>query len=329
MNLSKFITHTLLIYISIIATGCSTLQPAEKTTSSMKLSTSNRTTQPTTHQDGDLISLTAISVPHTNSGIETYKMIYWSHDTKTEAFLAAPKYAGMYPLLVSLHGGSAVALNRSHQTSPATSTTLQYASEGLITLVPEYRGYADSDGTIPNLQGEVSDVDNAIKALQGTVYSVEPDDIYLEGTSMGGAVALQLAAERNDIRSVIAVSPFTGWDIDGQWASKNKDTNTLASEDYNAILTNYGSYSAANPKLKSVSIDYQKIHVPTLLLQGTDDNSVAWQTVELLYDDMKRTNSNVKLDLIAGGNHGLKNKQVQVKQAIDAWYAKYGQGTSS
>jgi alpha-beta hydrolase superfamily lysophospholipase len=92
---------------------------------------------------------------------------------------------------------------------------------------------------------------------------------------------------------------------------------------------NFGSYSEKNPKFKPVSVDYQKIHVPTLLLQGTGDNTVAWQTVQLLYNDMKQTNSHVKFDLIPGGNHGLKNKHTQVNQVMNAWYAEYGEGASS
>jgi predicted peptidase len=197
MNLRKLLIPAL-FGLSIGTTGCSTSQTVNTTTNSPPSNTTEQNSKDTSHADGDLISLISITVPHTNSDVKTYKLMYWSHNTRTEAFLAVPKYAGMYPLSVFLHGGADTAYPKSHYSSPASSTTLEYAGNGFITLVPEYRGYADSDGTIPNLQGEVLDVDNAIKALQSTVYSVEPNHIYLEGTSMGGAVALQLSAERND-----------------------------------------------------------------------------------------------------------------------------------
>ncbi|GEO28179.1 hypothetical protein AAC03nite_39640 [Alicyclobacillus acidoterrestris] len=266
MNLSKLVIPAL-FGLSTIITGCSTSQTVNTTTNSPQSKATEQNPQNTSHADGDLISLTSITVPHTNSDMKTYKMMYWSHNTKTEAFLAVPKEAGMYPLFVNLHGGADTAYPVSHYTSPASSTTLEYAQNGFITLVPEYRGYADSDGTIPNLQGEVLDVDNTMEAIKSTAYSVEPNHIYLEGASMGGAVALQLSAERDDIKSVIAISPFVGWNIVGPWATENKGTNPIAQKYYTVMERNYGPYSRNNSKFKPVSVDYQKIHVPTLLLQ--------------------------------------------------------------
>ncbi|GMA66061.1 hypothetical protein GCM10025859_65030 [Alicyclobacillus fastidiosus] len=88
----------------------------------------------------------------------------------------------------------------SHVSSPANSSDLEYADKGFITLIPEYRGYADSDGTVPDLSGQVLDVNNAIKAIQSR-YSIEPDHIYLEGTSMGGELHYNL--QLNEMISVL------------------------------------------------------------------------------------------------------------------------------
>lgn len=318
----RWVFSLFLAAITITATGCNSPTINHQIASASIQSTNK-------HPDGELISLRTISVPHTSQYVSTFKMMYWSHNTKTEAFLAAPKYAGMYPLFMSLHGGADTAYPVHHYSSPAGADTLEYAGSKFLTLVPEYRGYAGSDGTIPNLQGEVSDVDNAVKALASTVYSIEPNHIYLEGTSMGGAVALQLAAQRTDVRSVIVVSPFVGWNIVGPWATANRSKNTIASTMYQVMEANFGSYSNSNLKFAPVSVDYQKIHVPTLILQGTRDMHVAWQTVQLLYKDMKRTDPHVKFELSPGGNHGLKNKENLLSQATIAWYEKYGEGSNA
>ncbi|GMA66062.1 alpha/beta hydrolase family protein [Alicyclobacillus fastidiosus] len=127
---------------------------------------------------------------------------------------------------------------------------------------------------------------------------------------------------------MIAISPFAGWNVVGPWVEKHKNTNNLAQYLDNVMVTNYGPYSPGNPKLTSVSLDYKKIHAPVLLIQGTSDASLPWQTVQLLYSDMKPVDPNVELDLVPGGNHGLINKPKQLNKDISAWYTKYGEGSS-
>ncbi|GEO28109.1 hypothetical protein AAC03nite_38940 [Alicyclobacillus acidoterrestris] len=230
-----FLISSTIAGVFLLVTGCSTLAPPNSSNTTNKVSrpkvqnTTVKATSTPTNTDGQVISLTPITVSDTPN-LKTYKMVYWSENTPTEAFVSVPKKSGSYPLLVNCHGGFDIATPETHEPSPANANILQGASSNYIELIPEYRGYEDSDGTVPDLNGEVIDTNNAIKAIQSR-YDVEAYHIDLLGTSVGGAVVLKLASERPDIHSVLAVSPFIGWDSMGEWAKSNLQ-NPVASRWY-------------------------------------------------------------------------------------------------
>lgn len=281
-----------------------------------------------THMDGQVISLTPIQVANIKD-VNTYQMMYWSNNTKTEAFLAVPQASGTYPLLVECHGGSPIATDASHQyTFGMNASALSGVSPHYITLIPEYRGYGGSDGTVQGLWGDTLDVNNAIKAVMSK-FLVKPHHIYLDGTSMGGGVVLKLASERSDIRSVIATSPWVGMDIVGEWASKHKNDGTDRSLALYDDMLSYGTSDPHSPVLKEQSIDYRKITAPVLLLQGTGDAIVPWQTVQTFYNHLKPYDVDSKLILFPGGVHGLIDKyQNQVNQDVAQWYRQYGENST-
>lgn len=266
--------------------------------------------------DGEIVSLTPVRVQNSSPLVKDYRMIYWSAHTKTEAFVAVPATPGTYPLLVECHGGWEVPRPVGHVISPMGAQDLQYADPRFITVIPEYRGYAGSDGTVPGLDGITQDTNNAINAIVHR-FSVEPGHIYLQGTSMGGGAVLKLASERNDIRSVIAISPFVGWDIVGDWAQRNQ-SNPLGRQ-FCKAMTAYGPYNPSSPEYQRNSIDFENIHTPVLLFQGTGE--IPWQTVQTFYNDLKRTNPDTSLILFPGGSHGLHDQyQSQVIEDINQWY---------
>lgn len=311
------LSSAILVLLSV--SGCSLNSP-HVTSNEQKPIT--RTSQ-SSHIDGEIISLVPIQVPNTNS-VRTFKMMYWSANAQAEAFLAVPQSAGTYPLYVSCHGGSSINTGTFGEVTPENQTSLENADPNFVTLIPEYRGYDDSGGTVHGLSGDTFDTNNAIKAVMSK-FSVEKNHVYLAGVSMGGGVVLQLATERSDIRSVIAISPFVGWNIVGAWAVQNKNKSDMAWNEYGAMLT-YGTDNPNSPLLKPESVDVQKLKVPVLLLQGTGDQSVPWQTVQTLYNDIKPYDSQIKLILFPDGQHGLHDKyQTQVNEDINSWYAIYGE----
>lgn len=55
----------------------------------------------------------------------------------------------------------------------------------------------------------------------------------------------------------------------------------------------------------------QSIQTPVLLLQGTADKNVAWQTAQIFASQMKKANKTVKLVLYPGRQHGLQTSPYQ------------------
>ena len=132
------------------------------------------------------------------------------------------------------------------------------------------------------------------------------------------------AAADAEVRAVVAVSPFVGLNDYVTWGTKNAKTGTLWYRELKILEEIYGSqvnskeYNERSPATK-------KIQSPVLLLQGTADHHVSWETVQMFYQQMKASNKVVKFVLYPGGHHGLHGQySIQSTQEIDAWFHKYG-----
>lgn len=280
-----------------------------------------------TNKDGQVISMKKIKGSIVDSAIQEYKMMYWSQDSQVEAYAAIPKSKGTYPLLVTLHGGYLLPMNTTHVREIGKDYfddhILKYASSRMISVLPMYRGYGDSEGTVHSLNGDTIDTENAIKAI--TNYSkthrdfpsIETTGIYINGISMGGGVALKLASERKDVKSVVAVSPFVGMDIYGKY-SETVDKGGFFDRN---MIQELGPLNLNDPQYKKQSINYKTIKAPTLIIEGTNDYNTPLETVKTFYQKMKGNHqNNVKLEIIQGGNHGLLNKSSEVNSILNQWY---------
>ncbi|MFH5183522.1 alpha/beta hydrolase family protein [Paenibacillus sp. TAB 01] len=258
-----------------------------------------------------------------------YKIFYISEGMKVEAYVAEPKKSGLYPLRVNLHGGWAYEHpSLTHEVSPLQAEQMKNASELLVTIAPQYRGYMESEGTVQGLEGSTADTQNAIRAVL-SMGQIQPDSIYLHGASMGGGIALRTASERKDIKAVVAVSPFVGWDTIIEWMDNNpnevwppfvQSERTLA-EQYKDVFSKNPGKVKENSLLDRIA----DISAPVLLLQGTGDKSVVWQTVQHFADRMKESNKTVKLVLYPDGGHGLKDQyQKEAGREIANWIKQYG-----
>lgn len=280
--------------------------------------------------DGKIISKELVEIPGQNPNINIYKVFYYSDHIKVEALLTVPKIKGKYPLLVQLHGGN-VRENKdvSHNYDFGyTADKIKNSSDQIITLSPEYRGYQESDGHLQGIAENTRDTENAIKAAK-SMGNVEPDSLYVLGTSMGGGVALRLASERKDVKAVVAVSPFVGFDEYIRWMDEHPDETPSDVVNNFRLQSNYIKYKLKeNSSQKSDFSILERIpdiQAPVLLLQGTDDENVVWQTVQEFSNDMEKAGKTVKLVLYPNGNHALEDKyQSQRDQEMVQWFQKYG-----
>ena len=280
----------------------------------------------TVGRNGEIASLTLMheSGEFVNPKIRVFKMFYWSAGKKVEAWLTEPVRPGHYPLLVFLHGGWSVYSRYTHHV-----TTIQGVqvfpnspwadlSSQIVSIWPAYRGYGESQGSVHGMLGDTLDAENAMLAAL-SLHHVKPNDTYLSGVSMGGGVALMLASEQKGIRAVVANSPFVGLDITAYWAKKLNESSIF---DIPFATQAYGETHIA---IRSPYDHTTTIHAPVLLLQGEEDHHVIWQTVESLYQRMKKEGKDVNLVLYKTGHHALGHKHwFDSTFALIQWFNRYG-----
>lgn len=274
--------------------------------------------------DGALASIKQIKTASVGSGVKMYKLFYWSNGNKVEAFLTEPKNAGKYPLLVCLHGGAAWR-GVGHSSFGYTAKEVEYNSnDHTIMLYPEYEGYMDSQGSVWGMKRDFVDVKNAIKTVT-SMGEVKSNDTYVIGYSLGGGLALMTAAQDQNVKAVVGVSPFVGLIDFMKWAKGNAKPGTILYSQMHRIKNSYGN-NVNSSTYKERSPNINDIQAPILLLQGTADKHVAWQTVKTFANQMKSAHKKVKLVLYKNGQHGLHSQpfQSESSQQIHNWFYLYG-----
>lgn len=275
----------------------------------------------------EIISKELLQVPAQNPNINIYKIFYYSDNIKVGALLTVPKAPGKYPLMVMLHGGYTTEHTEiTHENSGFTPNRIIYKSDEVIGLYPQYRGYLDSDGHVQGIAENTVDTQNAIKAAM-SMGNVKPDSVYLFGISMGGGVALRTASERQDVKAVVGLSPFVGWDVYIRWMLKHPDAEAVGETRRYAEYVKFGIINV-KPELEgdySILDRIPDINAPVLLLQGTGDDSVQWETVQDFADELEKAGKTVKFVLYPNGSHALEDRyQSERSQEIMQWFQKYG-----
>lgn len=279
--------------------------------------------------DIEIISQELIEVPGQNPKIDIFKVFYKSDNINVMAYMTVPKAPGKYPLVVHLHGGYALERKELSHYDFGFTFGFRYMSDEVVYLYPLYRGYLESDGHVQGIAENTRDAENGIKVAM-TTGSVKKDSVYLLGSSMGGGVALRLASERQDVKAVVGVSPFVGWDVNLRWLHEHPDVTSpeiVAQSRETADYVRFGLINV-NPDSKgdySILDRIPDIQAPVLLLQGTADESLIWQTVQDFADDLEEAGKTVKLVLYPEGRHGLDDKyQDQRNQEMTQWLHAYG-----
>lgn len=283
--------------------------------------TAGTAAQAGSHYNGQLLSVKAVHalMPQTR----VYRLYYWSRGYRVEAYLTQPVQRGIYPLLIALHGGP---VWRENGPYPSGFTELQAASNAsnsYMVLYPEYQGYGSSRGDVRGLRTDTANTLDALHAIEHLGH-VNRHRLYLLGFSGGGGVALMVAGELAGVRAVVAISPYVGLRDVLPWFQQHASSGWTFSGQLANLEASYGAHPSESI-LSAESPDIPAITAPVLLLQGTADQHVAWQTVQKFYRQMKAAGKTVKLILFPGGHHGLKHTNVVPSvEASTQWFSRYG-----
>ena len=105
------------------------------------------------------------------------------------------------PVMLYLHGNAS-------NNGDLVDNAMLFQQLGLSVLLIDYRGYGKSSATFPNEKRVYEDAEAAWKYLTAT-RNIEPQDIFVYGHSLGGAIAINLATKYPEMGGLITEGTFT------------------------------------------------------------------------------------------------------------------------
>lgn len=177
------------------------------------------------------------------------------------------------------------------------SQALQFHELGYSLFLIDYRGYGQSSGPFPNEKSVYQDAQTAWNYLTQK-RNINPEDIIIYGHSIGGAVAVDLAAKHPEGGALILQSAFTSM----------KDVTKRLGIYYllpiELLLTQRFESLAKMPS----------VQMPVLIISGTSDIQISVSMAKQLHQAAPEIK---ELIIIEGGGHdnhlSLQHKQ-KVKQ---------------
>lgn len=207
-----------------------------------------------------------------------------------------PADQGNAPTLLYLHGNF-----RNISNSVERATRLHTLGYNL--LLADYRGYGKSGGGEPT-EAKVYEDAEAMWHYLVRQRAVPPQQIFIYGLSLGGAIAIDLAVHHPEAAGVIAESTFTS-------------TSDMGKRDYPYLPVDW----LLNQRFESLD-KVDKLKIPVLFIHGTWDARVPWQMSQQLFDKASQPKF---IKLIEGGEHGNNSgiAWVEYRAALDAFVRKY------
>lgn len=262
--------------------------------------------------DSTVISLNAVTLPpalkeRLAKGIQVYSLRYWSRGQRAQAYLGVPTSKGKHALYIQLHGGDIFGQSV-HWGGPGPvtlSVVVGYALPGVVSFFPNYLGYGLSDGVPGDPAQDFRDVQNGLVALAHiSGMNVAAHRTYLQSYSMGGDVAMMLAASDPDVRAVEMISPYPGARIMMLWMDKVGQAALTADDliDRTTMISQHGT-NISSAWYKDNSFDSAKVHAPVLIIGGLSDPGFPPGLLQFMASTLRKSGVEVALRLFPGG-HG-------------------------
>ncbi len=174
-------------------------------------------------------------------------------------------------VILYLHGnGSNVGAN--------ITQAQRFQEMGFSVMLIDYRGYGRSEGSFPTEQQVYEDANSALSYLLA-FQQLQPEEVFLYGHSLGGAIAIELATHSPNLGGMIIQSSFTSMT---DMVIHLKRYNWLPIK----LILHHKFDSIA--KIKAIQI-------PILFIHGTKDEVVPSYMTEMLYDAATATHKEILL----------------------------------
>lgn len=181
--------------------------------------------------------------------------------------------------------------------------TLRLHNLGYNVLLADYRGYGKSSGGKPNEAKVYEDAEAAWQYLLN-VRGVKPQQAFIYGHSLGGAIAIDLAVHHPEAAGLITESTFTSMQAMGELEYGYLPVGSLINQRFESLQKIAG------------------LKIPVLLIHGTWDKKIPVNMAQQLYAAAPQPKT---LTLIEGGEHSNSGAVglVEYRQAVSAFVKQY------
>lgn len=213
-----------------------------------------------------------------------------------------PATGGAKGTILHLHGNA-------ENISTFIAATWWLPARGYNVLLLDYRGYGRSEGT-PQVHGLHRDAEAAIKYLMERGGGVDSERLILLGQSLGGSIAIYVAAHsayRAHIRAVVTEGAFASY-------------RRIAKEKMQMLwLTRYLRWPLSylfNDDYAAVKAVAAVAPIPLLLLHGSADEVIPPSHGELLYQS---ANEPRELWMLENGGHANALTKPENRDRLVEW----------
>lgn len=200
------------------------------------------------------------------------------------------------PTVLYLHGS---ARNISYQ----LESTLRYHEMGYNLLAVDYRGYGISTGGKPSEDKVYEDAEAAWQYLLKK-RGIKPQQAFIFGLSLGGAIAIDLAVRHPEAAGLIIESNFTSMRAMGEMKYEYLPVGLLLNQRFESLQK--------IPQLK----------IPVLLIHGNRDQKIPHEMSQRLYAAAPQPKT---LVIIEGGEHSNSRAVgwVEYRDAVKSFVKQY------
>ncbi len=247
--------------------------------------------------------------------VEVFRIKYLSDGLKIVGFLLLPAHISEHEKL------PAIVYNRpgigdSHKINEDTLAYLSLLpAHGYVTAATQYRGNDGSEGREDYLGKDADDVLHILSLVRSLPY-VAGDRLGMLGFSRGAAVTYQLLKQQVNVRAACVMGCAT--DFEDAYYRLPHYQPFLEAVFHGTPETAKEEYRKRSPLFWP-----EKVNVPLLIIQGTDDHHVPIQQVIDFAGKLKTLDKVHELVIYPEGDHTLDKVREDKDKKILSWFEKY------
>lgn len=220
-----------------------------------------------------------------------------------------PRKGRRLPILVWSRGG----VGRARIDPPQLVEMGWWARRGYVVVASNFRGAGGSEGEDEFGGADLRDL-SALVPIATRLPAVDPGRIYGIGFSRGGMMLLQAAAGGMPLRAMATVGAPT--DL-AALVAERPDIDSLLRQ----MAPDYEAERAGNYCRRSAVCWADRLKAPLYLVHGAEDRAVPPSQVALLADRLRRLGRRHKVEIVAGGDHGISGHRRRLFVELDKFFS--------